>query len=209
MKSKRLIIATVLFFILVNTTYYWEGKLGLFAILAFLLLSFVYFILTIILFRQLYFSIKEKLANKTRLLTIGILILVLTLVFYKPYGLINFDQLQGDDILIAEREGSANCMTTFKLKDNYTFREKSVCFGVTEVKGKYYLLNDTIFFSNVNVGRNEDAFYQFALIKPSMFISDGKHFDLIFYMNIKDTIGYELWITKNELNKLKGKKSSQ
>jgi hypothetical protein len=127
LKSKGIIITTIVFFLLVNTTYYWEGKLGLFAIPAFMLLAVAALGLAIVLVRQLYFSSKEKFKQKQRLLVIGLLVSVLLLTFFWPLGIIDFDKLAGKDKLVAEREGSANCMTTLKLKEDYTFRELSVC----------------------------------------------------------------------------------
>lgn len=209
MKNKGLLITTIFFFLIVNTTYYWEGKLGLFAFPAFLILVIIFFRLGIALIRQIYFLVKEKFADKKRLINIGLLTLALTLTFLKPFGLIDFDKLEGDNVLIAEREGAANCMTTLKLKDNFTFSERSVCFGVTETKGNYHLQNDTIFFDNVSVGRHENEFYKFAVIEPSKFNKDGKHFDLTRYTSLTDTVGHELWITKNDLNKLKNKKPNR
>lgn len=208
MKNKGLIITTIIFFLTVNTTYYWEGKLGLFAFPAFLILVVIYLGLGLALIRQIYFAVKEKFADKTRLINIGLLTIVLTLTFLKPFGLIDFDKIEGDNILIAEREGAANCMTTLKLKDNFTFSERSVCFGVTEIKGNYHLQNDTIYFDNVSLGRHENEFYQFAVVEQSKFNKDGKHFDLKLY-KLTDTIGHELRITKNELNKLKNKKPNR
>jgi hypothetical protein len=209
MKNKGLIITTIIFFLTINTTYYWEAKLGIWAMPATLLLVIVYFGLGIALIRQIYFAIREKLTSKSRLLLIGLLTLVLILTFFEPFGLINFDKLEGDDILIAEREGAANCMTTLKLKDNFTFREKNVCFGVSEIKGNYHLQNDTIYFDNVELGRHENEFYKFAVVKPSKYNKDGKHFDLTRYNSLTDTVGRDLWITKNELNKLKDKKPNR
>lgn len=209
MKNKGLLITTIIFFLIVNTTYYWEGKLGLFAFPTFLILVIFFLGLGFALIRQIYFLIKEKFADKTRLINIGLLTIVLTLTFLKPFGLIDFDKLEGDNILIAEREGAANCMTTLKLKDNFTFSERSVCFGVTEIKGNYRLQNDTIYFDNVSLGRHENEFYQFAVVEQSKFNNDGKHFDLKRYKSLTDTIGHELWITKNELNKLKNKKPNR
>ncbi len=206
MKKYGLIITTIIFFLLVNTSYYWEGKLGLFAFPSFLLLIIIYLGLVISLIRQLYLSIKEKFGYKLRLLTIGLLVFVLTITFLRPNGLINFDKLEGRDILFAEREGAANCMTTLQLKDDFTFRLRNVCFGVTETKGKYHIKNDTIFFDNVNIGRHFDEYYTFGIVKPSKFCKDGKHFDFVMYKSLTDTLGYELWIKKNELNKLKDKK---
>jgi hypothetical protein len=172
LKNKGLLITTIIFFIIVNTTYYWEGKFGLFAFPAFLVLVVVYLGLAISLVIIIFLAVKEKLVYKSRLLLIGLLTIVLALTFYKPFGLINFDKLEGDNLLIAEREGAANCMTTLKLKDDFTFRERTVCFGITEIKGNYHLQNDTIFFDNVSVGRHEDEFYKFAVIEPSKFNKD-------------------------------------
>jgi hypothetical protein len=209
LKNRGLLITTIIFFLTVNTTYYWEGKLGLFAFPVFLILVIIYFGLAIAFIRQIYFGIREKLKDKSRLLIILLLTLVLTLTFFKPFGLINFDELEGENVLVAEREGAANCMTTLKLKDNFTFRERNVCFGVTEIKGNYHLQNDTIYFDNVSVGRHENEFYKFAVIKPSKFNKDGKHFDLTRYKSLTDTVGHELWITKNDLNKLNDKKPNR
>ena len=188
MKSKGLIITIIIFFLIVNTTYYWKGKLGLFAFPMFLILAVIYLGLGIALIRQIYFSFKEKFADKKRLIDIGFLMLVLIRTFLRPFGLIDFDKLEGDNVLVAEREGVANCMTTLKLKDNFTFTERSVCFGITETKGNYHLQNDTIYFDNVSVGRNENEFYKFAVIEPSEFNKDGKHFFFFFYKSLTDTI---------------------
>mgnify|MGYP003615963902 CR=1 FL=1 len=209
MKKYGLILTTIIFFLVVNTSYYWEGKLGLLAFPSFILLILIYFGLGIALIRQLYLIIKEKFGNKLRLLTIGLLVFVLIITFLRPNGLINFDKLEGCDILVAEREGAANCMTTLKLKDDFTFRERNVCFGVTETKGKYHIKNDTIYFDNVNIGRHLDEYYSFGVVKPSKFSKDGKHFDFVRYKSLTDTLGHELWITKNELNKLRDKKPNR
>ena len=205
LKNKGLIITTLVFFLLVNTTYYWEGKLGLFAMPVFLALVLVFFELAIALLRQIFLAVKEKLTDKHRLLTVSLLTTVLCLTFFFPFGLINFDRLSGDDLLVAQREGAANCMTTFKLKNNNTFIEKNVCFGVTEIKGNYKIAGDTIYFENVEVGRHEDGFYKFAIIRPSKFNTDSNRFDLVRFKDLGDTTGHELWIIKNDLNKPTGK----
>jgi len=200
MRQKGLIITTIAFFLTVNTTYFWVGKLGLFAMPAFLILVLVYVGLVIVLLRQLYFAFQEKFSNKFWQVTVGLIATVLSLTFFFPFGVINFDRLSGDDLLVAQREGAANCVTTFKLKDNKTFTEKNVCFGVTEIKGSYKIVHDTIYFENVQLGRHEDAFYKFAVIRPSKFNNDNKHFDLVRFKDLSDTSGHILWIVKNNLN---------
>jgi len=156
----------------------------------------------IALLRQIYIASKEKFRNKERFFTIGFLLGVLLLTFLKPNGIINFESFEGANILIAEREGAANCMTTLKLNDDYTFKERNVCFGVTEIKGKYKLQNDTIYFYDIELGRQENDFYKYAIIKPSRFSTNG-NFDIVRYKNLSDTIGHELWITKNNISNKK------
>jgi len=200
-KQKGLLITTILFFLIINTNYYWEGKLGFFAFPTFFLLAIVYLVLAFLLFRLLFFAIREKFVDKQRLVIIGSLVVVLTVTLLKPNGLINFDKLQGKDLLVAEREGAANCMTTLKLTENNTFTERTVCFGVMEIKGNYELKGDTIFFKDVGVVKHESGYYMFAVIQKSDSEKTKYLGDIVMYKSYSDTIGRDLWITKNELNK--------
>jgi len=209
LKNKGLIITTAVFFLLVNTTYFWEGKLGFLAFPAFIILVAVYVRLLVGLFRQIYFAIKEKFKDRQRLLVMSILIIVLTLTFFRPEGFVDFDKLQGADLLIASREGGGNCTTTLKLKENNRFIERSVCFGLTEIKGTYKLINDTIYFQNVKRGRNEKEYYKFAVIKQSKYSNEKEVVDFVRYTNSNDTIEFELLITKNDLKKQMDKKPTR
>jgi len=200
-KQKGLFIATILFFLIVNTNYYWEGKLGFFAFPTFFLLMIVYLVLAFLLLRQLLFAFRKKFIDKQRLVIISILLVVLTVTFLKPNGLINFDKLQGKDLLVAEREGAANCMTTLKLKENNTFTERTVCFGVMEIKGNYELKGDTIFFKDIGFVRHESGYYKFAVIRKSDSEKTKYLGDIVMYKSYSDSTGRELWITMNELTK--------
>ena len=124
---------------------------------------------------------------------------VLISTVYYPFGLINFKNFDENDIFIAVREGTANCSTTFRLKENNKFTELNVCFGTTEIKGAYSLKGDTIYFTNVDLGRNEKEYYKFAVVKHS----DSPNKKIIGYLerykDFSDTVPHELWITKNEL----------
>src|SRR5262245_48325194 len=170
-----------------------------------LTLGVAFLALFILLLRQLYLAVKEKLADRQRLLTVALLTSVLATTCLRPMGLLDWEKFEGKDVLIARRKGAANCMTTLKLKGNKNFTERIVCFGLTEVKGRYQFVNDTIYFEYVDPGRSEREFYKFAVIRPSGFFEDNKHFDLVLYKK-SDTTGDVLLITKNELDKLKGKK---
>lgn len=199
MKYKGLLIATSIFFILVNTAYFWEGKLGGYAFFSFFGMIVFFIILTVLLTRQILFAFKEKFHNRKRLFAIAFVSLVLFLALILPEGVINFDKLEGNDVLIAGREGSANCTTTLKLKENNKFIEKRICFGITEVHGNYQIKNDTIYFENVKTDRDENEFYSFAVIEPSLFSPNQNKFDIVRYKNINDTTGDILLIVKNEL----------
>jgi hypothetical protein len=199
MKYKVVITVSVIFFLIVNTSYFWEGKLGLLAMPAFLILLLIYLGLGIALIRHLIFAIRERFQNKLRMFIVILLLSVLSITFLKPHGLVDFDKLSGKDILIAQREGAANCMTTLKLKENNRFIERSVCFGISQIRGDFEILNDTIFFNNVTLPRHEKDYYDFAIIVPSKFRMISNNFDLVRYHD-NDTTSHSLWITKNEIN---------
>ncbi len=201
MKQKGLFISTILFFLIVNTNYYWEGKLGFFAFPTFFVLVIVYLVLAFLLFRQLFFAYRERFLDKQRLVIIGTLLVVLTVTFLKPNGVINFDKLQGQDLLIAEREGAANCMTTLKLKENNTFTDRNVCFGVTETRGNYEQKGDTIFFKDIGQVRHKSGYYKFAVIRKSSTEKMKYLGGIVMYKSFSDTTGLELRIIKNELTK--------
>ncbi len=187
---------TISFFLIVNTVCFWEGQLGLLAFPTFFVLFAIYLGLGIALARQMYFLVKEKLSNKKRLINTGLLAFVLILTFLKPKGLIDFEKFEREDLLIAKREGVANCTTTLKLKNNFTFIERRICFGVTEVKGSYHVQNDTIYFDNVNIGRSTEDFYKFATVKKVKFEDESEQYYLMLHKGLTDTLGYELVITK-------------
>ena len=173
----------------------------MFAMVTFLLLILYFIVLTILLLGQTFFAVREKLKNRNRLFLIGAMTGVLGLAFLFPGGLINFDKFERNSIFIAQREGAANCMTTLKLRDDKTFIERNVCFGVTETTGTYRLKDDTIYFEKVSLGRHESEFYKFAAIKKRE-TKSGKYLgDLVRYKDYSDTTGNALWIIKNELTK--------
>ena len=181
-----------------NLNHFWEGKMGIWAFPIFIFLAIVFLVLVILFLIQIGKGYKEKFSSQNRNWTIGIMAISLGLIFLKPIGLINFDRLEGEDLFIAQREGAANCMTTLKLKPNNKFKERSVCFGVSEARGSYEIKNDTIFFSNVKVPRGDDEYYEFGILKKSKYRDEKALFR---YRSRSDTIGNELWITRNEIMK--------
>jgi len=200
LKNKGIFIATIIFFVLVNTTQLWEGKMGMFAMVTFLIMIIYFLTLSIILIGQLFKAFREKFKERIRLLLIGLMTFVLTTSFIFPHGLINYGVFESESVLTAKREGVANCMTTLKLKANNRFIERNVCFGITETSGDYRISGDTVYFENISLGRHKKEFYEYAIIATEE--KKGKYFgDLVRFENATDTTGNPLWITKNELKK--------
>ena len=83
-------------------------------------------------------------------------------------------------------------------KDDFTFREKNVCFGITEIKGTYRISNDTIYFDDVIRGKQEDIKYEFGVIEELEQFTENP-FALKLFKDKKDTIGFNYFIGKNEL----------
>lgn len=149
----------------------------------------------------MYLMGKEDFKSRQRNIVVAFLVAVLIITLFRPAGFINFDKLAGEDILIAQREGAANCTTTLKLKKNHTFIETNICFGLEEIKGKYVVRNDTIFFIDIDTGRDKDPYFQFARIVPAVLGNDMQLYDLMRYKNADDSLS-EAWlrIVKNDLS---------
>jgi len=199
-KHKGLYIATIFFFLLVNTIFYWGINYGMFVI-SFVLLKLYFLILAVFLLGQTYFAVREKFEDRKRLILIGIMTVVLVLTILYPIGFINLRKPEKESIFIARAEGAASCVTTLKLRDDKTFTERSICFGVTETTGTYNVKGDTIFFENVSLGRNQSDFYKFAVIKCRETKGEKHLCDLVRYKDYSDTTGSPLSIIRNKLIK--------
>ena len=97
--KKLPVVTAITLFILINTSYFWEGKLDGWAFPAYMLLFIVYLLLAFFLLTQLPAAIKEKFRNKQRFITIILLAIVLISAFIRPTGFINFENFTGNDLL--------------------------------------------------------------------------------------------------------------
>lgn len=198
---KRLVIISSVFFLLVQTSYFWEPWLEGLSMFLGLLLIIVWMTLAGLFFSHLVMLIIEKFRNRHRLIVAAALFVAVSTSFLKPTGLIDFDRLSGKDLFIAMREGAANCQTILKLKDNNTFVERNVCWNISEIKGSYTIKGDTVFFTNVKPNRSNAKYYLYATILKKNKIEHGSYKtvgDLVLYKDKKDTTGHILWITKND-----------
>lgn len=197
MKHKTIVFSLILFFLLVNTKGYWEGYLGLWAFPIFIALIVYYLVLIILTIKHIVISIKEKYSDKKRILIVASAIFLLFLTYFKPSGIIDYDALSGENLLVADREGAASCVSVLKFKQNNKFADKSICLSVDEIKGTYYKKGDTLFFKDVDLRKGEKKYDEFAVIKLFK-VPNGIYLGkLISYKNKKDTLGYAYNITQN------------
>lgn len=139
---------TLILFLIINTSYFWEGEFGILTFPIFIILFILFFLLCAELIRQIYISIRDKFAEKRRNFLLVFMIISLTLILIKPTGIINFEKLEGENFYFAQAEGAANCTSTLKLKKSNKFIYESICFGMEKTKGNYVIDKNTIYFKN-------------------------------------------------------------
>ena len=190
-KQKRLIYIGVIFFLIINPSYYWTKYVNFFLLLFLLLLfGFTYIYLIAKFFIRLNGAFREKFNNKSNLTAIIVVGVVLVLISLRPYGIINYDELEGENLFVANMEGVANCETYLKLKDNNKFKYTSYCFGIDEIRGVYELDGDTIFFFPK---KQDYHLYNYAIIRNSN--------KLMMYHNESDSLRLPFTILENNLHK--------
>lgn len=178
-------ILTLILFLTINTSYFWEGEFGLLFLIIIVIIFIIYFVLSIEFIRQLYISIKNKFSEKTRNVLLLFMFSCLTLILIKPEGLINFENLlEGENKIFAQAEGAANCTTTLKLNKDEKFIYENICFGIDRIKGEYKIKNDTVYFNS-----RKTLEYEYGIIDKDENI-------IRLYRNKSDTKFYGLPILK-------------
>lgn len=214
-KLKDLIFKIAIVYVILSvTSYYWEGKLGLVTLPVIMVLLLVYLILILAFISQLVGLIRVKFNDKKRMLNGSILLLVLLLTFTKPYTFLKLTfateylDLEDDNVLVGRRyDDDCFPIESFKLKSDFTFKERNTRYALTEVSGKYKISNDTIYFEDVKKGKQEDIVYAFGLLEELEFYTENK-FALVLYVNKSDKKGYHYSLVSNKLklNIMKPKK---
>lgn len=200
MKNNQLLILCGIFLLGIYTFFLWADGVGFVWLALISIALFLSFLcLGICLVGNIALGIKEKFKDKQRNIITVALSLVLAVAYFQPFGLLTADRFEGKDLFIAQREGSANCMTVLKLKENNTFFDQTVCFGIDRLKGNYRIERDTIYFYNVELARDDKRYYEFAVIQKSDGNSDSYLGELVRYKNRNDTTATALWIVKNDL----------
>lgn len=200
-RFRFLIILSLAFILVANTTYFWEPEIESWGLLAIPLLGIFYIIIAAFFVRNLILLFKDKFRDRLRVLASAILFTALFLTLLRS-AFIDFDELAGKNLLIASRTNLLDCRTVLKLKDNNTFVEEDQCWGVSQVKGTWKMKGDTIVFTRVQPNRRSDKYYMYAVIGKADRQNDGLVQDiiggLVLYKDNQDTTGYKLWITKND-----------
>ncbi len=201
MKSKALFISTIIFFLLVNTRYFWDPWLDWAGMFLFGFLLIAYCLLALALLVQIIFSWSEKFKNKRRVALIFIMIFVLGSTLWKPMGVVDFESFESKDMLVAySGKHTANCTQTIKLKIDKSYKIESICFGIHKETGTYTFKSDTVKFHvtrSYSSGGNEE--YAFGVIKRSKDQNVNSFSTLGLYRTKNDSHFNFLTIIKDEL----------
>lgn len=189
-RNKLIIGIAVTFFLLVNTNDLWTDNLGFYSMIFSIILFLTFISLSITVIIQLFYSIKERFRKRERNLTNVILVFVLILIFFMLFGFLNIKKIESKDILVANREGVANYTTTLKLKESNEFTFSTICFGTWMTKGEFTLVEDTIFFNKVQLGREVESFFEFG-------IQDNEN-RITLFNHKQDTVGLRLKVIERK-----------
>lgn len=197
MKKYIISFYSILLLLIINTSYFWENLPGLFDMAITFLVLIGFIIMIIIFINQLIKGFAQKFKNKIRILNTFILSTVLFLIYFYPFGFIDFEKIfYGEDIYFTQYEGTASGTITLKLKKENKFIEKHVFFGIENYKGNYEIKNDTLFL----IYNNKSNFNE----KQSFCIENKKFKNhLLYYRNTKDTIPLRMKTLKGNFSILK------
>jgi hypothetical protein len=198
MKNKSIIIISVFFFLLFNTSSLWERLPGLWdmAIMTFLILGL--FVLALVFLFQLIILTKAKFKDRDRVLSTSILGFVLLFTIFFPFGIERSLIPEEPNLVYAQYEGVANCTETLKLKAESRFNHTSICFGVEHYKGKYRISGDTIhlIYEGHSPLESKNAY---GVIHLDSGGSEFKKGNLMYFRNLTDEMPLPMMITQYEL----------
>lgn len=196
-KKNAILIFAMAVFILINTAYFWEGYFGPWGILIDLMLIITYIVLIVYLCINIY---KAKNRSAYIIYKTCLTVLLLGLIAYRPFGLINFEQFEAKDLFIASYESTIGCTTILKLKENKRFLLREGCWGVYKYVGNYAIKQDTAFLSYTSGTESDFRIGVFGLLgKPTNQPDTIKYLHL--HKTKNDKAFARLWIEKNQLFK--------
>jgi len=142
----------------------------------------------------------EKPKYYQRLIYIAIILILNFLSLAEPKGMVDWEKYEGRNLLVADREGTANCRTMIKLRDNNKFKYINLCFGVDFHFGTYSLSNDTLYFElKQNVGFMDKSTYATILKSKT---DSTKYQQMILRQNHKDKRNINMLIKEVRMDEL-------
>ncbi len=202
MKYAKLFFTSIIFFILINTSFFISGLLGFLALPCAVLMFVLFLVLFGYCCYYVVLMIKERFQDKYRNILVVTLVIVLGLTVYKPEGLLSYELLNGKRVMYAFSEGAANCTTNLDLYSNNIFTFTDICFGVYTTLGKYRINSDTIFFEKIYIDKRND-FYEYAVYSDvEHYYLKGKEGVLQLYRKQTDTVpAYVLFVLDKSIFK--------
>jgi hypothetical protein len=199
MKKRLIIILSIIFFLLVNTSYFWKKLPGLwdFLIIGILFLGFI--VLTIILIIQIVKLIRNKFSKRITIINCAILTITLILTIIFPFGILDSNKFEGKNLIFAQYEGVANCTESLKIKEKNRFIQSSVCFGKDDYSGNYEIRGDTIklFYDKKS---SFDSKYAYGIIVLDSIKTQTRIGKILYYRDSSDNNPLPMKIFAYKLN---------
>jgi hypothetical protein len=146
-KQKILIGCALVFFLSIQFLYFWELRRGIsFSVMFFLVVTFA--VLGAVWIYKVVKAARHNFRHRNRNIMLIIVGLVLLATMYKPFGLIDYENWNSCDVLVAVEKNAVNCNRTLRLKDNFTFTQIFSCFSISKDRGTYTRRGDSVFFTN-------------------------------------------------------------
>lgn len=180
-----------LYFIIIQTSYFWLGLIGPFALPVLFILFLLFLVLIVQWFKIVIHLTSEKWLVKRHLSHLLILGSLILLVGFAPKGLIDFEKMEPEPLFTAVCSGNAGCTSYLKIINQKDFHYKQVCFGMFERSGEYSAHGDTIFFN--------DRELAYAVYLPKEGDSTNRRLMVYYQKEDSTTFTKMFWVRKDEL----------
>jgi hypothetical protein len=184
--------------------YFFSFTKGASTFLVFLVGISLWFALIGIAILQLIILIFEKPKIYQRLIFVSAILFLNLFSLTKPKGLVNWEKYEGENLLVAERIGTAKCRTKIKLKDGNKFKFENHCFGIDFQFGTYILKGDTLFFALDEVNNFMDKSSFAILLRGEK--DTSKYYQLLLFENHEKTRSLNFEISEIKMNKISNQK---
>lgn len=145
MKGQKKISILILMFIGIWFFQYFLSYIqGAIPLLSILLGLFLWLSLLLTAIGQMIILLLEQRKHYRRLFFITIIIFANSISFINPQGIVDWESYEGENLLVAKREGTVGCQEIIKLRRGNRFKYSNICFGTQFLQGNYQLKEDTL-----------------------------------------------------------------